>query len=458
MSGSTEVGAPRPVPVIIASHPLAGFWPRSTPERPWCFRRSGKAQSPVERLLEQFLEDPRFSPPVLVVGELAVRAATEQTASWRERGVHVLAVPADTRNGTAAVLAALEIAARKRRALVAYLPASLDMDDGLSPVDALARGTAMLPRNRMAMIYTRRARPSDRGTGYVTGSFLGGSLHEARSVLPPSAAESRELAMAANDLHIPTGPVVCRLDTLIEMVQHVAPMLFKSAISALQHADRTGMIIRPHPGFLSLVAGFGVGDIMASQRSGVVLNTLGEHMRTLRGWADIDPAEESGAAPIRIGVAGLPQHRIIQGSAGIFICATGEESQASRFYPSPGSSDFARSPGSHLRNWGTEQLVEEEYGIRILRLEVSPGMVLPPECHFRRRETWSVSSGNAIATVDNRVESMVAGDHLTIPQGAIHTLRNVGSEPLVLYECRIGAYLEDDDRIRTTSLSRMAEV
>lgn len=442
----------RPVPVIIASNPLAGFWPRSTPERPWCFRRSGAAQSPVERLLEQFLEDPRYGAPILVVGELALRAATEQAASWRDRGLQVLVVPADTRNGTAAVLALLEIAMRRRRSRAVFVPASLHVEGGVPPVGILAGNAALMPPEKLAMIFTRHARENDAGPAYVRGALRSGGLHDVQTILLPGDTEARETALAANDLHVATGPVVCQARAFIEALEETAPMLLKSAASALQHADRSGAIVRPHPGFLSLVASLGVTDLLASRPRGLVLNAAGEQMRTLGGWADMEPAADDTLPPIRIGVSGLPPHRIVQGPAGIFICAEGSEADAARFYPRPGLCDMPRSPGSAVRMWGSEQLVEEEYGIRILRLEVSPGMTLPPECHLRRIETWSISSGNAIITIDHRVESMTAGDHVTIPSGAVHALRNTGPEPLVLYESRIGAYLEDDDRIRTSRL------
>jgi len=442
----------KPVPVIMASNPLAGFWPRSTPERPWCFRRSGQTQSPVERLVEQFLEDPRFGAPVLVVGELALRAATEQTASWRDRGLQVLVVPSDTRNGTAATLAMLEIATRRNRCLAVFVPASLHLEGGASPAGILAENAALMPPDKLAMIFTRHAGAAGTGPAYVRGALFAGRMHHVQTILTADDADGRETALAANDLHVPTGPVVCHSLALIDALRQAAPMLLKSAANALQHADRSGPVIRPHPGFLSLVVSHGVTDLLAGHPHDLILNSAGEQMRTLGGWADVEPATDDSLPPIRIGVSGLPVHRVIQGPAGIFICAEGFEADAARFYPRPGSCDMPRSPGSALRIWGNEQLVEEEYGIRILRLELSPGMTLPPECHLRRTETWSISSGNGIATIDHRIEGMSAGDHVTIPAGAIHTLRNTGPEPLIVYECRIGAYLEDDDRIRTAKL------
>ncbi|MFP1633391.1 phosphomannose isomerase type II C-terminal cupin domain [Zhengella sp. ZM62] len=442
----------KPVPVIMASNPLAGFWPRSTPERPWCFRRSGNTQSPVERLLEQFLEDPRFGAPILMVGELALRSATEQTASWRDRGMQVLVVPSDTRNGTAATLAILEIAMRRRRSRAVFIPASLQVEGGASPAGILAENAALMPPDKVAMIFTRHAGAADTGPAYVRGALFAGRMHHVQTILSSADGEARDTALAANDLHVPTGPVVCHSHGLIEALQQAAPMLLKSAASALQHADRSGALVRPHPGFLSLVASHGVTDLLAGHPNDLILNAAGEQMRTLGGWRDMEPAADDTLPPIRIGISGLPAHRVIQGPAGIFICAEGFEADAARFYPRPGSCDMPRSPGSALRIWGNEQLVEEEYGIRILRLEVSPGMSLPPECHLRRMETWSISSGHAMATIDHRIERMNAGDHVTIPAGAIHTLRNTGPEPLIVYECRIGAYLEDDDRIRTAKL------
>ena len=205
----------------------------------------------------------------------------------------------------------------------------------------------------------------------------------------------------------------------------------------------------PDPsGFLSLMTGYSAADFLIAGRTRILLQPVGGRLRSLNGWADVDPSGDNGASPLPIHAAGLGPCRVIQGSGGVFIAAKGYEAQAEHHFPAPGQTETGRTPKLRTRNWGAEQLVEEDYGIKIMRLEVDPGGVLPPECHFRRRETWSVSSGQAIAKIDQRIVKLLPGDHVTLEPGMIHSLRNAANEVLVLYETRIGSYLEDDDRVR----------
>ncbi|MCB1381337.1 MAG: phosphomannose isomerase type II C-terminal cupin domain [Notoacmeibacter sp.] len=437
----------QPVPVILASHPLKRFWPRSSPERPWCFRRGTGAHSPVERLIEAFCADKRFAPPLLVCSELAVRAACEQTSTWRERGVKVLAVPADTRNGTAAALAALELAALNNRRGLLFVPATMVAGDGSDLSAFLAESIASLEDPHAALVQTRAAQPGDAGPAFATGRSLSrGRFHTVGDIRILGDGESAPAE--AGPLQVPVGSFYCPAPVFMDALRDAAPVLLKSAVNALQLADRVGAVVHPHSGFLSLMTGYSAADFLIAGRTRILLQPVGGRLRSLNGWADVDPSGDNGASPLPIHAAGLGPCRVIQGSGGVFIAAKGYEAQAEHHFPAPGQTETGRTPKLRTRNWGAEQLVEEDYGIKIMRLEVDPGGVLPPECHFRRRETWSVSSGQAIAKIDQRIVKLLPGDHVTLEPGMIHSLRNAANEVLVLYETRIGSYLEDDDRVR----------
>ena len=447
MSATSPSAFAPPVPVILASHPLKRFWPRSSPERPWCFRRGTALHSPVETLVESFCADGRFAPPLLVCSELSVRAACEQTSTWRDKGVKVLAVPADTRNGTAAALAALELASLNNRRGLLFIPATMVSGEGTSLPGLLADSIAALDDPNTALIQTRAMRSGDTGPAFQSGRILSrGRFHtvgDVRMIGPDD--DEPEIGDA---FQVPVGSFYSPAPVFMDALRDAAPVLLKSAVNALHLADRVGSVVHPHSGFLSLMTGYTAADFLIAGRARILLQPVGDRLRSLNSWADLDPSGDDGASPLPIHAAGLGNCRVIQGSGGVFIAARGHEKDAERHFPSPGQAETGRTPKLRTRSWGAEQLVEEDYGIKIMRLEIDPGGGLPPECHFRRQESWAISSGEAIAKIDQQIVKLAPGDHIVLKPGVIHSLRNASNEVLVLYETRIGSYLEDDDRVR----------
>ena len=439
-----------PVPVILANHPLKRFWPRSSPERPWCFRRGAQAQSPLEYLLESFCSDSRFAPPLVVCSDSSIRAASEQTAPWRERGVKMMTVPQDTRNGTAAAMAAIELSATSSRRGLLFIPATMIATDGENLPDLLARSIATLADPSAVLVQTRSNRPGDSGIAFdPSHSFQGGRLLSVAGIRTLDTDELDPALSGTPGLQVPVGTFFCQAPVLMDALKEAAPVLLKSAVTALQLAERTGSVIHPHSGFLSLSTGYSAAEFLLAGKARILLQPVGNRLKSLNGWADTDPRDDDGASPMPIHAAGVSGCRIIQGAGGVFIAAPGHEHEAENHYRRPGEIETGRTAKLRMRQWGAEQLVEEDYGIKMLRLEIDPGGVLMPECHFRRHETWTVSSGQGVAVIDQRIQVVGPGDLLTIPRAAIHSLRNTGLEPLIIYEVRSGNYLEDDDRVRT---------
>ena len=60
--------------------------------------------------------------------------------------------------------------------------------------------------------------------------------------------------------------------------------------------------------------------------------------------------------------------------------------------------------------------------------------------------------GNARATVDGKVKTLIEGQSIYIPVGTIHRLENIGRIPMVLIEVQTGSYLQEDDIIRYEDL------
>lgn len=100
------------------------------------------------------------------------------------------------------------------------------------------------------------------------------------------------------------------------------------------------------------------------------------------------------------------------------------------------------------RPWGWYDLIEDGSGFKVKRIQVKPWASLSLQMHHHRAEHWIVVRG--VAEVTNGTETFILSENEStyIPQGQIHRLVNLGSEPLDVIEVQSGGYLGEDDIVR----------
>jgi mannose-6-phosphate isomerase-like protein (cupin superfamily) len=103
---------------------------------------------------------------------------------------------------------------------------------------------------------------------------------------------------------------------------------------------------------------------------------------------------------------------------------------------------------SENRPWGSFHVLDEGPGFKVKRIVVNPGGRLSLQSHKHRGEHWTVVSGTATVTVDDRVIDLTRSESIDIPQGKRHRLENFGTEPVEIVEVQFGDYLGEDDIVR----------
>ncbi len=101
-----------------------------------------------------------------------------------------------------------------------------------------------------------------------------------------------------------------------------------------------------------------------------------------------------------------------------------------------------------IRPWGEYQILFQEPGVWVKRVQVSSGARLSLQKHSKRSEKWVVVTGRGVAIVDGKEISVFPGVVVDIPLGAVHRISNAGKELLVFIEVACGDYLAEDDIIR----------
>lgn len=97
------------------------------------------------------------------------------------------------------------------------------------------------------------------------------------------------------------------------------------------------------------------------------------------------------------------------------------------------------------RPWGSFQILSEHEDYKSKLITVNPGEQLSYQSHAKRAEHWIVISGEAEVVLDDEVHHLSSGEHIHIPQGAKHRMKNPGKEVLHFVEVQTGTYFGEDD-------------
>lgn len=100
------------------------------------------------------------------------------------------------------------------------------------------------------------------------------------------------------------------------------------------------------------------------------------------------------------------------------------------------------------RPWGRYEVLYQEAGVQVKRIELKPGMRFSLQKHLKRAEKWIILSGVGLVTLGNREIPIKKGSFIEVPCEAIHRMQNTGKETLIFIEVQFGDYLGEDDIVR----------
>ncbi len=98
-----------------------------------------------------------------------------------------------------------------------------------------------------------------------------------------------------------------------------------------------------------------------------------------------------------------------------------------------------------LRPWGDFEVLRDSTRFKSKLLRVRPGHQLSYQSHRHRSEHWVVVAGQPEVVLDGAVHRLAPGDHIAIPQGARHRIRNPGDDEVEIVEVQLGSYFGEDD-------------
>ena len=100
------------------------------------------------------------------------------------------------------------------------------------------------------------------------------------------------------------------------------------------------------------------------------------------------------------------------------------------------------------RPWGKFEVLVDNDNCKVKKITVNSNGRLSYQYHHKRSEVWTIVSGVATMTLNNKISHCIYGETILIPQGTKHRVENTGIEDLVFIEVQHGSYFGEDDITR----------
>jgi mannose-1-phosphate guanylyltransferase / mannose-6-phosphate isomerase len=456
------------VPAILCGGSGSRLWPVSRREFAKQHVPILGGTSPFQRTLSR-LAGARFARPIVISSAASQFLVADQAAEV-EAAIEAALEP-QPRDTLAAVIAAALLAARRDpEAVVLVVPSDHLIPDVEAFGAAAAAAARLAADGRIVLLGITPTHPST-AYGYVgPGEPIGPDAHAvARFVEKPDA--ERAATLIAEGCLWNAGMFCFRADAGLREIAAHAP----EALETVRQAVADGV---------EDVAGLRLGDSFAAAPRISFDHAVMERTRHAAmlavdfEWSDIgdwktvwqqSPRDAHGVARegkvvaqdvtdsyLRsdgrllcvLGVDGLA----VIDTADAVLVAPMERSQEIRglvaALEAEGAAE-ARSPARVHRPWGWYQVMDRGERFLVKRIMVMPGRKLSLQRHHHRAEHWVVVRGTAEVTRDDETLLVRENESVYLPIGCGHRLANPGRIPVEVVEVQAGAYLEEDDIVRT---------
>ncbi len=467
---------PTLIPVILSGGSGTRLWPVSRARYPK--QLISGLVTPGESLLGATLArlpaDRDVSPPLLICNNahrFLVKEACERA------GVTPSAILLESmgRNTAPAIaIAALHAAATDPSAVLVVMPSDHVVRD-TERFRAEVRRAAEVARRGQIVLFGIRPTEPHTGYGYIQrGEPLAGdsgAFAVARFAEKPDR-ETAEAYVAAGDYLWNSGIFVFRADVILRELSRLAPEIPEAAERALAGAAADLGFLRLDAGAFAAAPSISVDHAVMEKTDAAAVIPIEIGWSDLGSWSalwTIAPHDGNGnvvrgeafiedtrncyihSERALVSTIGLEDLVIVDTPDTVLVAHKSRSQDVSRIVSRLKAANRTEHE-QHVRNyrpWGYFETLNVGSRFQVKLLHVKPGGLLSLQMHHHRSEHWVVVQGTAKVTVDGRARLVQENESVYIVATQWHRLENPGKIPLELIEVQVGAYLGEDDIIRS---------
>lgn len=101
-----------------------------------------------------------------------------------------------------------------------------------------------------------------------------------------------------------------------------------------------------------------------------------------------------------------------------------------------------------FRPWGKFEILKDDDRFKVKVIRIEAGQQISYQSHAKRSEHWVLVEGSATVVLNDENILVKKGEHIMIPQGAKHRMRNTSATAVEFVEVQVGSYFGEDDIVR----------
>lgn len=466
-------------PVVLSGGSGTRLWPMSRSTYPKQFIRGldGGKTSLLGAALQRVSPERGFMPPIILTNADYRFLVEEEVAEAGIRDAQIVLEPVQRNTAPAVAVAALLALRASSDALIVVMPSDHAIRDSERFGRAVEAASDLAAKRRHVLFGVTPA-TAHTGYGYIRRgprhADFDGAFEVDRFLEKPAAAKAQEY-LDSGEYFWNSGIFVLHAQTFFDEFAELMP----DGAQAVQEAVDGG---RMDLGFLRL-------DSAAFQRAPNISIDYAVMERTTRasvipldvGWSDVGSwsslhditehdsggnhfsdnviAHETANCFVRstrnvVATLGVKDLVIVDTPDALLVADRARSQEVG------GIIDQVKRAGrkeheQHVRSyrpWGFFETLSLGDRFQVKRLHVKVGGKLSLQMHHHRSEHWVVVQGTAKVTIDNVEKLLRENESIFISATQWHRLENTGKVPVEIIEVQNGAYLGEDDIVRSEDI------
>jgi mannose-1-phosphate guanylyltransferase/mannose-6-phosphate isomerase len=474
------------VPIVLSGGSGTRLWPISRALYPKQLIRG--LVEPEESLLGATLirlsGHGEFSAPIVVCNNAHRFLVKDECERAGVAPRAIILEPVGRNTAPAIAIAALHVAATDPAAVLVVMPSDHVIQDDARFRTEVARAADVASRGRIVLFGIQPTEPHA-GYGYIRrGAPLEGDPAHAFAVARFAEKPDSETAqsyLAAGDYLWNSGIFVFRADVFLAELAKLAPEVLQAAREALAGAVADLGFLRLDAEAFAASPSISVDYAVMEKTESAAVIPLDVGWSDLGSWSalwDIAPRDTDGnfvrgeafledtqdcyihSERALVSTIGLRDLVIVDTADTVLVAHKSRSQDVSRIVKRLQAAKRTEHE-QHIRSyrpWGYFETLNMGPRFQVKLLHVKPGGLLSLQMHHHRSEHWVVVQGTAKVTVDGTERLVQENESVYIVATQWHRLENPGKIPLELIEVQVGAYLGEDDIIRSDDVyARVAD-
>lgn len=407
---------------------------------------------------------------------------TEQLAACACAARAIYLEPVGRNTAPAIAVAALSVVAEDRDGILVVMPSDHMIEDVAAFVDRVDEAVALAREDKFVLFGIVAGTP-DTGFGYIgRGTPLPDREYTAFEIASfvekPDAATAARL-VGNGDHYWNSGVFVLPARVVVSELERLQPAILTAARAALDRAQmdlglfrldadafsrapaisfdhaviehaRAAVVLPLDVGWCDAGSWTAVAQLVGSDsnKNSTVGNTVLKDVSNCLVYSD-------GRLVAGLGIEDLV---IVDTRDALLVAHKDKAQNISAIVQAiqEGAGDGHETSAKQYRPWGHFEALCIGPRFQVKRLHVKPGAMLSRQMHRHRSEHWVVVSGTARITHGNDRFPLNVGESTYIPATDWHRIENPGTTPLEIVEIQIGAYLGEDDIVRSDDIYNRA--